>query len=410
METVLLGQSGEHKDGVVRINYKSDFPLEVKVVRNGVAENFPDADFTLTAKTEGGFTVYKAERKAGVYSHCKRDGERLIMFFDYHGLAKGRLIVSAVINHPDADYTEDGIRQENLTTTTNIELVEDNGDALQLQLPEPRVVEKVVEKIVEKETDHYTDLQKKAAAWVAGIDTSEDPSYPLILNYFLKNITEIGRLIIAVQGDFMENTNETDPDFNEKMQTAIFRMHNAGEDYKDVSNLFAYIEAPNYDLSIGVYSNLLIMTSLFMASTFKTITIDHNAEIQASLISSNPSDIIDAIVVERIFSTTKAEKVTIKIAPYSSGHGVDGGWYMLAGIGDSMVDTFDVGYTDTRVQSNISIDFVAEKILPDVSQDEHKPKLIFRNVVGTVNEELKQKILAKGYPSVEFYEGENKVL
>ena len=148
METVLLGQSGEHQDGVIRINYKSDFPLEVKVVRNGVAENFPDADFTLTAKTEGGFTVYKAERKAGVYSHCKRDGERLIMFFDNHGLAKGRLIVSAVINHPDADYTEDGIRQENLTTTTNIELVEDNGDALQLQLPEPRVVEKVVEKVV----------------------------------------------------------------------------------------------------------------------------------------------------------------------------------------------------------------------------------------------------------------------
>lgn len=141
---ILLGQGGEHQDGVVRINYKSDFPLEVKVVRNGVVENFPDADFTLTAKTEGGFTVYKAERKAGVYSHCKRDGERLIMFFDNHGLAKGRLIVSAVINHPDADYTEDGIRQENLTTTTNIELVEDNGDALQLQLPEPRVVEKEI--------------------------------------------------------------------------------------------------------------------------------------------------------------------------------------------------------------------------------------------------------------------------
>lgn len=417
METVLLGQGGEHKDGVIRINYKSDFSLEVKVVRNGVAENFPDADFTLTAKTEGGFTVYKAECKAGVYSHCKRDGERLIMFFDNHGLAKGRLIVSAVINHPDADYTEDGIRQENLTTTTNIELVEDNGDALQLQLPEPRVVEKVVEKIVEKETDHYTDLQKKAAGWVARLDTSEDPSYPLILNYFLKNITEIGRLTIVVQGDFMENTNETDPDFNEKMQTAIFRMNNAGEEYKDVSSLFAYIEAPNYDLSMGVYSDLLIMTSLFMSSTFKTITIDHNAEIQASLIPSNPSGIdsmaiIDAIASERIFDNTKAEKVTIKIAPYSSGHGIDGGWYMLAGIAGSYVDTFDVGYTSPMSDGSnrTSIDFVAEKILPDVSNFEQKPKLIFRNVVGTVNEALKQKILAKGYPSVEFYEGENKVL
>ena len=413
METVLLGQSGELQDGVVRINYKSDFPLEVKVVRNGVAENFPDADFTLTAKTEGGFTVYKAERKAGVYSHCKRDDERLIMFFDNHGLAKGRLIISAVINHPDADYTEDGIRQENLTSTTNIELVEDNGDALQLQLPEPRVVEKVVEKIVEKETDNYNDLQKKAAAWVAGIDTTHDPVYLLVLNYFLKNVTEIDGLARAFNSYFINQTNETDPDFNEKIQIAILKARfasNVGD--VDISGLFSYIDAPNYDLRIDINSELIIMSSLFSSSTFKTITIEHSAGKQLPLIQSDIDSInvINAIADEQMFNSTKAEKVTINIAPYSNGHGIDGGWYMLAGIGDSMVDTFDVGYTDTRVQSEMNIDFVAEKILPDVSQDEHKPKLIFRNVVGTVNEELKQKILAKGYPSVEFYEGENKVL
>lgn len=413
METVLLGQGGEHQDGVVRINYKSDFPLEVKVVRNGVVENFPDADFTLTAKTEGGFTVYKAERKAGVYSHCKRDGERLIMFFDNHGLAKGRLIVSAVINHPDADYTEDGIRQENLTTTTNIELVEDNGDALQLQMPEPRVVEKVVEKIVEKETDHYTDLQKKAAAWVAGLDTSNDPVYLLVLNYFLKNVTEIDGLARAFNSYFFNQINETDPDFNEKIQIAILKARlasNIGD--VDISGLFSSIDAPNYDLSIVINSELIIMSSLFSSSTFKTITINHSAGKQLPLgqLNIDSINVINAIADEQMFSSTKAEKVTINIAPYSSGHGIDGGWYMLAGIGGSMVDTFDVGYTDTRVQSEVNIDFVAEKILPDVSQDEHKPKLIFRNVVGTVNEELKQKILAKGYPSVEFYEGENKVL
>ena len=413
METVLLGQGGEHQEGVVRINYKSDFPLEVKVVRNGVAENFPDADFTLTAKTEGGFTVYKAERKAGVYSHCKRDGERLIMFFDNHGLAKGRLIVSAVINHPDADYTEDGIRQENLTTTTNIELVEDNGDALQLQLPEPRVVEKVVEKIVEKETDHYTDLQKKAAAWVTGLDTSRDPVYLLVLNYFLKNVTEIDGLARAINSYFINQISETDPDFNEKIQIAILKAkfaNNIGD--IDISSLFFSIDAPNYDLSIDINSESLIMTVLFSSSTFKTITIEHGAGIQLPLIQSNIDSInvINAIAGEQMFSSTKAEKVTINIAPYSSGQGIDGGWYMLAGIGGSMVDTFDVGYTDTKVQGGMNIDFVADKLLPDVSQDEHKPKLIFRNVVGTVNEELKQKILAKGYPSVEFYEGENKVL
>lgn len=413
METVLLGQGGEHQEGVVRINYKSDFPLEVKVVRNGVVENFPDADFTLTAKTEGGFTVYKAERKAGVYSHCKRDGERLIIFFDNHGLAKGRLIVSAVINHPDADYTEDGIRQENLTTTTNIELVEDNGDALQLQLPKPRIVEKIVEKVVEKETDHYTDLQKKAAAWVAGIDTTSDPVYPLVLDYFLKNATTIDYLARAINSYFINRTNETDPDFNEKIQIAILKArfaNNVGD--VDITGLFSYIEAPNYDLRIDINGESIIVSSLFSDSTFKTITIEHNAGKQLPLIQSNIDSInvINAIADEQMFSSTKAEKVTINISPYSSGQGINGGWYMLAGINGSMVDTFDVGYTDTKGTRGTNINFVADKLLPDVSQDEHKPKLIFRNVVGTVNEELKQKILAKGYPSVEFYEGENKVL
>lgn len=413
---ILLGQGGEHQDGVVRINHKSDFPLEVKVVRNGVVENFPDADFTLTAKTEGGFTVYKAERKAGVYSHCKRDGERLIMFFDNHGLAKGRLIVSAVINHPDADYTEDGIRQENLTTTTNIELVEDNGDALQLQLPEPRVVEK----IVEKETDHYTDLQKKAAAWVTGLDTSADPVYPLVLDYFLKNITDVKSLPITFQESYLNGTNETDSDFNEKMQIASEYVRVITIKSKNISYLYSSINAPNYDLSINIDDELLNIDGLFAQSIFKTITINHGAGMQyspslnsdflSSIGSKNIDDVINSIATSEIFKTTKAEKVTINIAPYSSGQGIDGGWYMLAGIGGSMVDTFDVGCTDTNSTRGMNIDFVADKLLPDVSQDEHKPKLIFRNVVGTVNEELKQKILAKGYPSVEFYEGENKVL
>ena len=400
METVLLGQSGEHKDGVVRINYKSDFPLEVKVVRNGVAENFPDADFTLTAKTEGGFTVYKAERKAGVYSHCKRDGERLIMFFDNHGLAKGRLIVSAVINHPDADYTEDGIRQENLTTTTNIELVEDNGDALQLQLPEPRVVEKVVEKIVEKETDHYTDLQKKAAAWVAGIDTSGDASYPLILDYFLKNITDIGSLVAIFQGGYMNGANETDPDFNEKLKLAkvcfsSFYLTNTG------ISCFEGMNAPHLDLDLFSMGQCDISNS-FNDTIVNTLTITAQGYFAGYISDDNQDKILQN--VSKLFVGCVAKKVRITKSTMSNKNV----YYYLATIKDSKVECFE--FEENRKEYALDINIVAEKILPDVSQDEHKPKLIFRNVVGTVNEELKQKILAKGYPSVEFYEGENKVL
>lgn len=421
---ILLGQSGEHKDGVVRINYKSDFPLEVKVVRDGVAENFPNADFTLTAKTEGGFTVYKAECKAGVYSHCKRDGERLIMFFDNHGLAKGRLIVSAVINHPDADYTEDGIRQENLTTTTNIELVEDNGDALQLQLPEPRIVEKIVEKVVEKETDHYTDLQKKAAAWAEwqGNTTYENYKYSDILKGVFNEYIELGKLFNPDASPFM-NVSASSDDFQNIIALSRLRTENSyfGANY---ISLYSNIDAPNYDLEVKINANCAILDNIFSYSVFKSITIEYNAGLAIAqgtrlqnFISLDPvfsivNQLIGDYYAGFYFNHTKADKVTIKILPYDMGFGADGGWYMLAGIVNSMVDTFDVGYTSpiSNGDGKTSIDFVAENILPYVLRDDHKPKLIFRNVVGTVNEELKQKILAKGYPSVEFYEGENKVL
>ena len=400
METVLLGQSGELQDGVVRINYKSDFPLEVKVVRNGVAEDFPDADFTLTAKTEGGFTVYKAERKAGVYSHCKRDGERLIMFFDNHGLAKGRLIVSAVINHPDADYTEDGIRQENLTSTTNIELVEDNGDALQLQLPEPRVVEKVVEKIVEKETDHYTDLQKKAAAWVAGLDISGDASYPLILDYFFKNIRDVYVLTSMFNGNYVNGANETDPDFNEKLILAkacfsSFYLTNTG------ISCFGGMNAPHLDLDLFTMGQCDISNS-FNDTIVNTLTITAQGYFAGYISDNNQDEILQN--VSKLFVGCVAKKVRIT-KNIQSNKNV---YYYLATIKDSKVECFE--FEENNKEHALDINIVAEKILPDVSQDEHKPKLIFRNVVGTVDEALRQKILAKGYPSVEFYEGENKVL
>lgn len=136
METVLLGQSGEHQDGVLRINYKSDFPLEVRLMKNGEAESFPDnVDFTFTAKTEGSLATFKAECKNGVYTHCKRLNDQLIVFFDNHKLGRGPLKVSATLLYPDANYSDDGIRQETYTTETNIELVDYNEDALKLQLP-----------------------------------------------------------------------------------------------------------------------------------------------------------------------------------------------------------------------------------------------------------------------------------
>lgn len=181
--TVTLGeQSQGHEEGLSRINYKSDFPLAVKLVKNGQPVAFPDCDFTIAAKTENGFTVYKAERKNGVCKHCKQDGDRLIVFFDNHGLGKGRIEVECVIDNPDADYTEDGIRQETYKAKAPVVLVDDNGDALDLRLPEPRVVEKVVEKIVEKEVQLPSEIKTLSEATVKAMGTHPDSGSMRLFN------------------------------------------------------------------------------------------------------------------------------------------------------------------------------------------------------------------------------------
>lgn len=186
MEVVTLGinrQNSETQGGenLVRINKKSDFPLAVRLLRGGQVVPFPDCDFTMEAHIEGSSEIYKAERKEGVCKHCKQDGDRLILFFDNHNFVEGRLLMELTIEYPDPDYSEDGIRQEHFVEIAPIQIVADNGDALDLRIPEPKVVERVVEKIVEKPVERvvekvvekvvdnstYTDLQKKAAEWVS---------------------------------------------------------------------------------------------------------------------------------------------------------------------------------------------------------------------------------------------------
>lgn len=415
METVTLGeQSQGHEEGLSRINYKSDFPLAVKLVKNGQPVAFPDCDFSIAAKTENGFTVYKVERKNGVCKHCKQDGDRLIVFFDNHGLGKGRIEVECVIDNPDADYTEDGIRQETYKAKAPIVLVDDNGDALDLRLPEPRVVEKVVEKIVEKpvektvekvvekETDHYTDLQKKAAAWVAGLDTSGDASYPLILDYFFNNIRDVYILTSMFNGGYVNGANETDPDFNEKLILAKACIENFYSSMA-IDSCFEGMNAPHLDLELFPQGDGNI-SSLFKNAIVNTITINAR-DFYLPGRHINERNIEETYnVAYSTFEGCVAKKVTIyKVLPSAKNV-----YYYLAAIRNSKVECFEFREEDNS--SALDINFVADKLLPDVSQDEHKPKLIFRNVVGTVNEELKQKILAKGYPSVEFYEGENKVL
>lgn len=151
MEEVKIGTPEQPVQGEVRINEKSDFPLAVRLVHNGQEQPWPQVDFSLKATIEGSFKEFRASRVGGVFTHCRVDDDRLLVFFDNHGLKNGLVRVEVTFNYPDSNYTTDGLRQETFSATSNIRLVKDSGDALSLKLPEPKIVEKVVEKIVTKE-------------------------------------------------------------------------------------------------------------------------------------------------------------------------------------------------------------------------------------------------------------------
>lgn len=136
METIDI----ENRTGdILRINRKSDFSLGLRLVGG----EFPDYDFTLRATSGSGFTVFKAERRNGIYTHCNVSDGQLVVFFDNHNLGKGRVKIEVFIDFPDDNFS-DGYRRECFTAMSNIELVDDNGDALKLAMPDPIVVEKEV--------------------------------------------------------------------------------------------------------------------------------------------------------------------------------------------------------------------------------------------------------------------------
>ena len=136
METIDI----ENRTGdILRINRKSDFSLGLRLA----GREFPDYDFTLRATSGSGFTVFKAERRNGICTHCNVSDGQLVVFFDNHNLGKGRVKIEVFIDFPDDNFS-DGYRRECFTAMSNIELVDDNGDALKLAMPDPIVVEKEV--------------------------------------------------------------------------------------------------------------------------------------------------------------------------------------------------------------------------------------------------------------------------
>lgn len=151
MSEILIGQCGKVQEGQIHINKKSDFPLSLKLVKDGKPAKWYDCDFDIKASVEGGFSIFTAGRKGGNFNHCKveKDGS-LTVFFDNHNLTAGQLQIEVVFYHVDSDYNTDGTRQEAFNVASNVYLVNDNGNAVSLEMPAPQIVEKEVIKEVEK--------------------------------------------------------------------------------------------------------------------------------------------------------------------------------------------------------------------------------------------------------------------
>ena len=135
MNEIEIGRATESVARGVRINNKSDFPLAIRLIRDGRSVAWPDVDFQLYASVNGCLRPYKAYRTGDYFVNCKKgnDGE-LICFFDNHGLHDGTLCIEVTLFYPDENYKVDGFRQETFTTVSNIHLVKDSGDALDLSL------------------------------------------------------------------------------------------------------------------------------------------------------------------------------------------------------------------------------------------------------------------------------------
>ena len=423
MEVVTLGinrRNSESQGGenLVRINKKSDFPLAVRLLRGGQVVPFPECDFTMEAHIEGSSDIYRAERKGGVCKHCKQDGDRLILFFDNHNFAEGRLLMELTIEYPDPDYSEDGIRQEHFIEVTPIQVVADNGDALDLRLPEPKVVEKVVEKIVDNNT--YTDLQKEAADWVSRMEkdiidhpdvySGEQGRFKKVLGIFFKKIRYINlQAVSPISGADEESflfsgVSSSDEDFEDKLEFSKFLLGGFGG--YSTSYLYSHLNIPDLNLTITLPdTNRTSYVGLFYNSTLDTITINAFGK---DFLSENlrGDDMIGYYNGLSMFNNCTANKVVVNM---NSGSQSKDGWYILSSIGHSYVKCFEFCGGNSYNQE-YRIDNIIEKLLPGARHNESIPSLIFRDYTGEATEDLKQKVLDKGYSSVEFYQGDTKVL
>ena len=112
---------------VTKINYKSDFSVEMGFTTAGQPVGIPSGDFALVFQTDPHGARYACTRIGGIYTNCKVVDDTLVCIFDNHNLKPGVLTCEAHDLVPDTLFPT-GKKSIVTPSMLDIELVEGAGD------------------------------------------------------------------------------------------------------------------------------------------------------------------------------------------------------------------------------------------------------------------------------------------
>lgn len=110
----------------MKINYLSDFKIDVTLTLGGVPIGIPDHDFAIEFTTIG-TRKYRCERKGNVWTNCKDNGDTVLCLLDNHGLGCGTLMVRYIDYAPDVEMPDGDLRTVT-PSSLDVELIMGAGD------------------------------------------------------------------------------------------------------------------------------------------------------------------------------------------------------------------------------------------------------------------------------------------
>lgn len=115
----------------MKINYLSDFKIDVTLTLGGIPISVPNHDFAIEFTTIG-TRKYRCERKGDVWTNCKDNGDTVLCLLDNHGLGCGTLMVRYIDYAPDVQMPDGDLRTVT-PSSLDVELIMGAGDGTDVE-------------------------------------------------------------------------------------------------------------------------------------------------------------------------------------------------------------------------------------------------------------------------------------